>query len=544
MSEEKPDNPTPPPNSSWNGFNDLLKSINNLSESSLLKQIVGEGSIEDDNRFRVYVITIATIGYLLLITAIFTLLPEDKLMYSIIALGPVLFVGLVFWFRRETIQKAYSSRANIDIYLRVQDIDDNETIVGARITVEAVKLIEAETNESGRATITIPNNDEEMTFTVKKEGYEAVLDHSFSDEEKAKIARGFLITIPLRKKTREDWLDRFRESLYMKLLNVDFNDKQLIHIRFHDALKPYISELDNMTPDIEKQLAEIFEETLNRVLAEREHSSINTSDPKTVNIDSSETDSATSQHRYDQFIITILKDYLSTPKDINLKNRYEIGKILGRSEAFESEIFEFTDIIERSIEDNVVKFKAMKFLVTNELFSRYSNMDVSFDESTRYYPYQLPYIEGKSIEQLIKTFIDPFMRELGAKHKHKVTFRLPTYNEWLLLATKNGTAEGWSRNILERCNFPLDWSFKGELCSTGIFPNGVSDAGCFDIVGNAWELCIDSMNTDKHYFVGASYQTGNHVDPADLNWWMIKEILKPDSSKDHCISFRVIQEVK
>lgn len=78
-------------------------------------------------------------------------------------------------------------------------------------------------------------------------------------------------------------------------------------------------------------------------------------------------------------------------------------------------------------------------------------------------------------------------------HTNKIdvkSVRLPTTNEWVALAQPKKDSL-WNEPILRACNLQRYLTQATKLSVVGSFPASCSRLGCFDVLGNAWELCCE-----------------------------------------------------
>lgn len=91
--------------------------------------------------------------------------------------------------------------------------------------------------------------------------------------------------------------------------------------------------------------------------------------------------------------------------------------------------------------------------------------------------------------------------------------RLPTRAEWLELA-KHET--GWTRPVLKACNLSFD-NRETRLSVVGSFPLSCSIYGCYDVLGNAWEICQEESKffiagwSHHNSITGHRYSSWDHI---------------------------------
>jgi hypothetical protein len=221
----------------------------------------------------------------------------------------------------------------------------------------------------------------------------------------------------------------------------------------------------------------------------------------------------------------------------------ENGKRLASSEAMQdTEVFKsrhrqqaaFGELLSQLLDKDALHFfkwtepiqvdgkriRASKYLLTRGLFFvEFAGEAVTGMDGSGGLPHVVQVdgmVRGSSLEQnLLDVTLEPLQEKMKAKLAESRIFprdvRLPTTKEWLALAAP--IQARWDRPILDGCNL-ISHGNETNLSVVGAYPASYSKVGCYDVIGNVWELCREQ---DGDWFVmGCSYR--NTVLEAQRGW--------------------------
>lgn len=192
--------------------------------------------------------------------------------------------------------------------------------------------------------------------------------------------------------------------------------------------------------------------------------------------------------------------------------RYALGDFLGELKGMEGRLLELTEPVAVPGGRPV---KALKHLVTSGLFAEFASearlpnapAPASIE---RYHPHLLSGLKAGELASQLDAFAIWLKRKLGLGYN--ATLRLPTRAEWIALA---GPADQWTTEKLAQCNLRNAVNEQPRLAAVGAFRGGQAASGAYDLIGNAWELCLDDASRTPVVLAGFSFDDLSSNWPAD-----------------------------
>ena len=125
---------------------------------------------------------------------------------------------------------------------------------------------------------------------------------------------------------------------------------------------------------------------------------------------------------------------------------------------------------------------------------------------------------GSTLAKNLIEDIDKLGEWLRKQNSKIRRLRLPTSKEWIFMAQPEVK---WDKKTLSACNLTSDNVYETDLATVGTYKAGITKHGCYDMIGNAWELCLDD---EDWYVAGWSFKNGVQSNEVHRNWKDVIEL--------------------